>query len=73
MLLFRRIYRQNLVLVLLISAFDEFLSYAFACAQIPLGIALDRYGPRTVNGFLLMIASVGATILLLRSRSKLFC
>ncbi|MEC7943692.1 MAG: MFS transporter, partial [Pseudomonadota bacterium] len=40
----------------------SFYLIAFACAQIPLGIALDRYGPRTVNGFLLMIAGVGATI-----------
>lgn len=32
---------------------------AFAAAQLPLGIALDRYGPRRVNAVLLLIAAAG--------------
>jgi MFS family permease len=32
----------------------------FAAVQIPLGVALDRYGPRRVHGTLLAIAAVGA-------------
>ena len=32
----------------------------FAAAQIPLGIALDRYGPRRVNAAMLLIAALGA-------------
>lgn len=32
----------------------------FGMAQIPLGIALDRYGPKRVEGFLLLLAAVGA-------------
>lgn len=32
---------------------------AFAAAQLPLGIALDRYGPRRVNAVLLLIAASG--------------
>lgn len=32
----------------------------FACAQIPLGIALDRFGPRKVEGGLLLLAALGA-------------
>ena len=43
------------------------------CVRRFLGIALDRYGPRTVNGFLLMIASVGATIFAFAQSFKLFC
>ncbi len=34
----------------------------FAAAQIPLGIALDRYGPRRVNTCLLLAAAVGALV-----------
>ena len=33
---------------------------AFASSQYPLGVALDRYGPRRVNAFLLLIAAAGA-------------
>jgi predicted MFS family arabinose efflux permease len=33
---------------------------AFASSQVPLGVALDRYGPRRVNAFLLLIAAAGA-------------
>ncbi|TAH44869.1 MAG: MFS transporter [Betaproteobacteria bacterium] len=33
---------------------------AFGLAQIPVGIALDRLGPRRVEGSLLLIAAVGA-------------
>ena len=35
---------------------------AFASSQIPLGVALDRYGPRRVNAALLMLAAAGAAI-----------
>jgi len=32
----------------------------FGLAQIPLGIALDRYGPKRVEGALLMVAAIGS-------------
>lgn len=35
---------------------------AFAAAQLPLGILLDRYGPRRVESILLMIAASGAVL-----------
>jgi MFS family permease len=35
---------------------------AFALAQLPLGVALDRWGPRRVEAFLLLFASAGATL-----------
>lgn len=34
--------------------------FAFAVFQLPLGVLLDRYGPRRVNGTLLLIAAAGA-------------
>jgi MFS family permease len=34
----------------------------FAAAQIPIGILLDRYGPRRVQSVLLLIAAVGAML-----------
>ncbi len=34
----------------------------FACFQLPLGILLDRYGPRRVNAGLLMLAGTGAAL-----------
>ena len=34
----------------------------FAAAQIPIGILLDRYGPRRVQSVLLMIAALGAML-----------
>jgi MFS family permease len=34
----------------------------FAAAQIPVGILLDRYGPRRVQSVLLLVAAVGATL-----------
>lgn len=34
----------------------------FASAQLPLGVALDRYGPRRVQALLLIIAAAGAAI-----------
>lgn len=43
---------------LLTSAY--FLS--FALAQIPVGIALDRYGPRRVEALLLLVAGLGAAV-----------
>lgn len=43
---------------LLTSAY--FLS--FAAAQLPLGILLDRYGPRRVEAALLVIAAIGAVV-----------
>ena len=33
----------------------------FGMAQVPLGIALDRFGPRRVEGGLLLLAALGAT------------
>ncbi|HEY0063399.1 MAG TPA: MFS transporter [Telluria sp.] len=38
------------------------LFLAFALAQLPVGIALDRYGPRRVQLVLLMVVAVGATL-----------
>ena len=35
---------------------------AFAAFQIPLGIILDRFGPRKVESFLLLFAALGACI-----------
>ena len=35
---------------------------AFAAAQIPIGIALDRFGPSLVNGTLLLLIAAGALI-----------
>ena len=35
---------------------------AFAAAQIPLGVLLDRYGPRRVNAMLFVIAATGAFV-----------
>ena len=34
----------------------------FASLQIPIGILLDRYGPRRVNAVLLTVAALGALI-----------
>ncbi|MGH8764349.1 MAG: MFS transporter, partial [Burkholderiales bacterium] len=34
--------------------------FAFALCQLPLGMLLDRYGPRRVNATLLLIAAAGA-------------
>lgn len=36
--------------------------FAFACAQVPLGVALDRWGPRRVEVFLLLFAAAGAIV-----------
>ena len=35
---------------------------AFGLAQIPVGIALDRYGPRRVEALLLLITAIGAVM-----------
>jgi MFS family permease len=35
---------------------------AFAAVQLPVGVGLDRYGPRRVQGLLLLIAAVGAAV-----------
>jgi sugar phosphate permease len=35
---------------------------AFAAAQIPIGVALDRFGPRRVNASLLLVAALGAAV-----------
>jgi MFS family permease len=43
---------------LLTSAFF----FAFALVQLPVGIALDRYGPRKVQVILLMLAATGALL-----------
>jgi predicted MFS family arabinose efflux permease len=34
----------------------------FAVAQLPLGLALDRFGPRRVNAVLLVLAALGAVV-----------
>src|SRR6218665_4079513 len=36
--------------------------FAFAAAQLPVGVALDRFGPRKVQVPMLMIATVGAAL-----------
>lgn len=36
--------------------------FTFAIVQLPLGIALDRYGPRTIQMVMLPIAAVGAAL-----------
>jgi predicted MFS family arabinose efflux permease len=35
--------------------------FAFAVFQLPLGVLLDRYGPRRVNATLLLVAAAGGT------------
>ena len=35
---------------------------SFAAMQLPVGIALDRYGPRRVQGVLLVVAAIGAAV-----------
>lgn len=35
---------------------------AFALAQLPIGVALDRWGPRRVESFLLLFAATGAVV-----------
>ncbi len=35
---------------------------SFAAMQLPVGVALDRYGPRRVQGVLLLAAAVGAAV-----------
>lgn len=35
---------------------------SFALAQLPVGVALDRYGPRKVQGPLLLISAIGAIL-----------
>jgi sugar phosphate permease len=45
---------------------------AFGLAQIPLGIALDRFGPKRINVALLLVAAFGAVMFALgESRSEL--
>ncbi len=36
--------------------------FAFAAAQLPVGVALDRFGPRKVQVPMLMIATIGAAL-----------
>ena len=36
--------------------------FAFAVFQLPLGILLDRFGPRRVEGTLLLVAAIGALL-----------
>jgi MFS family permease len=36
--------------------------FAFACFQLPLGVLLDRYGPRRVQAALLVAAAIGAAL-----------
>ena len=35
---------------------------SFATMQLPVGVALDRYGPRRVQGTLLLVAAIGAAL-----------
>ena len=45
---------------------------AFALFQLPLGVLLDRYGPRRVNGSLLLVATAGGLwFALARSQAEL--
>lgn len=44
---------------------------AFALCQIPLGVLLDRYGPRRVNAALLAVAALGALIFASASNAAL--
>ncbi len=41
--------------------------FAFAVFQLPLGILLDRFGPRRVEGVLLLVAALGAVLFALAS------
>ena len=34
----------------------------FAVAQLPLGMLMDRYGPRRVNATMLLVAAAGAVV-----------
>jgi MFS family permease len=34
----------------------------FSLAQLPLGVLMDRYGPRLVNGVMLLVAAAGAVV-----------
>ena len=36
--------------------------FAFAISQIPLGLAIDRFGPRRTEGFMLFVGAAGAII-----------
>lgn len=36
--------------------------FTFAAIQLPLGVALDRYGPRRVQAVLLLVAALGAAV-----------
>src|SRR6476660_2977925 len=35
---------------------------SFAATQLPLGVAIDRHGPRRVQGVLLLVAAIGAAL-----------
>ncbi len=39
----------------------------FAGAQLPLGLLMDRYGPRRINATMLLVAAVGAAVFALAS------
>jgi MFS family permease len=42
----------------------------FAAAQLPLGVLLDRYGPRKIEAGLLLLAALGATVFALGSSTQ---
>jgi MFS family permease len=45
-----------------LGLFTSVYFLTFAAAQIPIGVLLDRYGPRRVQAALLLIAAVGAAL-----------
>ena len=44
----------------------------FAAAQIPIGILLDRYGPRRIQSALLVVAAFGSALFACRTISGCF-
>ncbi len=44
--------------------------FTFAAAQLPLGILLDRYSPRKIEAFLLLVAAAGALLFALGESAR---
>jgi hypothetical protein len=45
---------------------------AFALSAIPIGVALDAFGPRLVQGWLMTVAAIGASVFALASATTQF-